>query len=43
MSPLDLAGLPPGRHRVLFELADPVHGVLASQTTTFTIPEPLPR
>lgn len=33
-----VVGLPPGPHKVLIELADPEHKVLASQTVTFTIP-----
>jgi hypothetical protein len=35
---LILVGLPPGPHRVLFELANPVHQVITSQTVTFTVP-----
>src|SRR3954447_11537006 len=27
-----LVGLPPGQHKMLFELADPTHRVIASQT-----------
>jgi hypothetical protein len=34
-----LVGLPPGPHRVLFELADPTHRVIASQTVRFTVPD----
>jgi hypothetical protein len=34
-----LVGLAPGQHRVLFELADPTHRVLTSQTVTFTVPD----
>jgi hypothetical protein len=33
-----LVGLSPGPHRVLFELANPVHQVIASQTVQFTVP-----
>ncbi|MGD0433885.1 MAG: DUF6130 family protein [Acetobacteraceae bacterium] len=33
-----LVGLPPGQHKVLVELANPVHHVLAAQTVTFTVP-----
>jgi len=33
-----LVGLPPGPHTVLFELADPTHHVLTSQTVEFTLP-----
>ena len=35
-----LAGLEPGLHKVLIELADPTHNVIASETVTFTLPEP---
>jgi len=34
-----LVGLAPGQHRVLFELADPTHRVLTSQTVTFIVPD----
>lgn len=34
-----LVGLTPGKHRVLFELADPTHRVITSQTVTFTVPD----
>jgi len=34
-----LVGLPPGAHRILFELADPTHRVIDSQMVRFTIPE----
>lgn len=34
-----LVGLPPGQHRVLFELANPVHHVITSQTVQFTVPD----
>jgi len=34
-----LVGLAPGPHRILFELADPTHRVIDSQTVRFTIPE----
>ena len=35
-----LVGLPPGPHKVLFELADPTHRTIpgTSQTVTFTVP-----
>ncbi|HJQ57569.1 MAG TPA: DUF6130 family protein [Vineibacter sp.] len=33
-----VAPLPPGEHKVLIELADPTHRVIASQTVTFTVP-----
>lgn len=35
-----LVGLEPGPHRVLFELADPTHRVITTQTVTFTVPTP---
>jgi Family of unknown function (DUF6130) len=35
-----LVGLKPGPHKVLFELADPTHKVIASETVTFTVPGP---
>jgi hypothetical protein len=34
-----LVGLPPGPHSVLFELADPTHRVITSQTVRFTVPD----
>ena len=34
-----LVGLAPGPHRVLFELADPTHKVITSQTVEFTLPQ----
>lgn len=33
-----LVGLPAGPHKVLFELADPTHHVLTSQTVEFMVP-----
>jgi hypothetical protein len=33
-----LVGLSPGPHRVLFELANPIHQVITSQTVHFTVP-----
>src|SRR5687767_8420818 len=36
-----VAPLPPGEHKVLIELADPEHRVIASQTVTFTVPGPV--
>lgn len=33
-----LVGLPPGQHKVLVELANPVHHILAAQTVKFTVP-----
>jgi len=35
-----VVGLKPGPHQVLFELADPTHKVITSQTVKFTVPEP---
>jgi hypothetical protein len=34
-----VVGLRPGPHKVLFELADPTHRVITSQTVAFTIPD----
>jgi hypothetical protein len=34
-----LVGLAPGPHRVLIELADPTHRVIASKTLSFTVPD----
>lgn len=36
--PLIIQGLPPGRHKVLIELANPVHLVMDSQLVEFDIP-----
>jgi hypothetical protein len=33
-----VAGLPPGQHKVLIELADPTHRILTAKTVTFTVP-----
>lgn len=33
-----LVGLPVGAHKVLIELADPTHHVIASQTLSFNVP-----
>ncbi|MCK1276787.1 hypothetical protein IVB46_16305 [Bradyrhizobium sp. 61] len=33
-----VVGLPPGPHKVLFELADPTHRVIDSKTVSFEIP-----
>lgn len=33
-----LVGLPPGPHKVLVELADPTHKVIASKTVEFAVP-----
>ena len=39
-----VVGLPPGPHKVLFELADPTHHVIDSKTVSFDIPaKPSPR
>ena len=37
-----LVGLPPGPHQALFELADPTHRVITSQTVHFTVPVAAP-
>ena len=37
-----LVGLPPGPHKALFELADPTHRVITSQTVHFTVPVSAP-
>jgi hypothetical protein len=34
-----LVGLEPGAHSVLFELADPTHKVITSQTVKFVVPD----
>ena len=34
-----VVGLPPGPHKVLFELADPTHRVITSQTVSFMLPD----
>jgi Family of unknown function (DUF6130) len=34
-----VVGLPPGPHKVLFELADPTHHVITSETVKFTVPD----
>ncbi|MEH1847221.1 MAG: DUF6130 family protein [Nostoc sp.] len=34
-----LVGLEPGLHKVLIELADPIHKVITSETVTFKIPD----
>ncbi len=36
-----VVGLPPGPHKVLFELADPTHHVIDRQTVSFEIPRQL--
>ena len=42
---VDIAGFPPGQHKVKIELVDPNHNVFPGQskTLTFTIPEGAPR
>lgn len=35
-----VVGLPPGPHRILIELADPMHRVIARETVSFTLPDP---
>jgi len=37
-----VVGLPPGPHKVLFELADPTHRVIDSKTISFEIPASSP-
>lgn len=37
--PLIIVGMAPGKHTILFELADPTHKVLQSQLVTFEIPD----
>jgi hypothetical protein len=34
-----VVGLKPGPHQVLFELADPTHQVICSETVHFTVPD----
>jgi hypothetical protein len=38
-----LVGLDPGPHKVLFELADPTHKVITSESVRFTVPAKLPK
>ena len=33
-----VTGLPAGLHKILIELSDPEHRILAAQTVTFTVP-----
>jgi Family of unknown function (DUF6130) len=33
-----VAGMPPGQHKLLIQLVDPVGNVFAAQTVTFTVP-----
>ena len=35
-----VVGLAPGPHKVLFELANPVHQVIGSETVAFVVPDP---
>lgn len=37
--PLIIVGMAPGKHSILFELADPTHKVLQSQLVSFEIPD----
>lgn len=39
---VSLVGLPPGAHKALFELADPTHRVITSQTVHFVVPVSAP-
>lgn len=39
---VSLVGLQPGPHKVLFELADPTHRVITSQTVHFVVPVSAP-
>lgn len=34
-----VVGMPPGPHKILIELADPTHKVIASQTISFVVPD----
>jgi hypothetical protein len=34
-----VAGMPPGQHKLLIQLVDPVGNVFAAQTATFTVPD----
>ena len=36
--PIIVVGLEPGVHKMLIEVADPVHKILASETVTVTVP-----
>jgi len=36
--PIIVVGLPPGLHKILLEIADPNHKILASETVSFTVP-----
>ena len=35
-----VAGMPPGEHKLLIQLVDPVGNVFAAHTVTFTVPRP---
>ena len=37
-STIVVVGMPPGPHKVMIELADPEHRILAGQRVTFTVP-----
>ena len=37
--PIIVVGLGPGAHKMLIELADPNHKIIASETITVTVPE----
>lgn len=37
-----VAGLSPGEHKLLIELSDPTHRILAAQSVTFTVPGTAP-
>ena len=36
---VDIAGPPPGQHKVKIELVDPNHNVFRGQVVTFTVPD----
>lgn len=37
--PIIVVGLAPGAHKILIEIADPSHKILAKETLAFTVPE----
>ncbi len=37
--PIILVGLKPGMHKVLLEIADPIHKIITGETVTVTVPE----
>jgi hypothetical protein len=37
-----VVGLPPGQHKILIELADPLHRVITGHAVTFTVPAAAP-